>query len=61
MRWFSSQSSVVFDESNMRRSGRILGEGATVWEMAAASLHNNVFLGSEERHEGSVPLRLCLR
>ena len=29
-------------ESNKRRSGGILGEGGTVWEMAA-SLHSDVF------------------
>ena len=43
MRWLSSQSSAGFDEGNMRESGGILGEGSAVWEMAAASVHNDVF------------------
>ena len=35
----------------MRRSGGILGEGGAVWEMAAASLDDDVLLDLEERHE----------
>ena len=51
MRWLSSQSAVGFDERNKRRSGGISGDGGAVWEMAAASLHNDDFLDAEERHE----------
>ena len=45
---FSSPSSLGFDKRNKRRSGDIL---EAVCEMAAASLHNDVLLDSEERHE----------
>ena len=34
-----------------RRSGGILREGGTVWEMAATSLDNDALLNSEECHE----------
>ena len=47
----SSQIYFGSDRRNKRRSGVILGEGGTVWEMASASLHIGVFLDSEERHE----------
>ena len=40
-----------FDERNKRESGGILGEGRTVWEMATESVHNDVFLESEERYD----------
>ena len=39
------------NERDKRRSGGILGEGGTVWEIAARRLHNDVLLDSEERHE----------
>ena len=51
VRWFSSKSLVGFDERNKRRIGGLLGEGGTVWEMAATSLHSDVLLDSEECHE----------
>ena len=51
MRWLASQSSVEIGEGDEQRRGGILGEGRTVWEMAAASLHYNVLLDSEECHE----------
>ena len=47
----SLQSAVGFDERNKRKSGGILGEGGKVWEMAAASLYDDVLLDSEECHE----------
>ena len=46
---------VGFDERNKRKSGGILGEGGAVWKMAAASLHDDVLLDSEERHERAPP------
>ena len=53
LRWLWDEIAVGFDESNKRRSGGILGEGGTVWEMAATSLHNDVLLDFEECHEGA--------
>ena len=51
VRWLSSQSSGGFDEENKRESGGILEEGSAVWAMAAASVHNDVFIESEERYD----------
>ena len=39
------------DNRHERRSRRVLGEGRAEWEMAAASLHDDVLLNSEEPHE----------
>ena len=55
VRWLSSQSSARLGRRNDKRSGGIPGAVGTVWEMAAASLHNDVFLDPD------VPLRRCLR
>ena len=40
MRWLSSKGPYGFNKGIMKRSGGILVEGGTVWEMAAASLHD---------------------
>ena len=34
-----------------RRNRGVLGEGGTKWEMAAASLYDDVLLDTEESHE----------
>ena len=39
------------DNRHERRSRGVLGEGRAEWEMAAASLHDDVLLNSEEPHE----------
>ena len=39
------------DRRNTRRSGGNLGEGGTMREMAATSLHNDALLDSENCHE----------
>ena len=51
MRRIPPQCSFGFHESNKRRRSGVLGEGGTVWEMAATSLHNDVLLDSEKCHE----------
>ena len=64
MRWRSPKSSPGFDKRNKRRICGLLGEGGTVWEMAATSLHNGVFLDSEnvmsERPIALVPTMIGL-
>ena len=40
-----------FDKRNERRNCRVLREGGGEWQMAATSLHNDVLLDSQERHE----------
>ena len=47
----STQSSAGFGKRNKRRSGGELGEGGTVWELAATSLHNDVLLDSAKCHD----------
>ena len=42
---------VPLDLTNKRRNCRVDGEGGTEWQMAATSLHDDVPLDSEERHE----------
>ena len=39
------------DKRNKRRSGRVLGQGGTEWEVAATSLHSTVLLDPEECDE----------
>ena len=51
VRLHPSQSSAGFDTRNQRRSGGILGVGGAVWEMAAASVHGDLLLDSEECHD----------
>ena len=51
MRWHSLQGPGGFDKRNKRRSGGTLGEGGTMREMAAASLHDDRLLDSEKFHE----------
>ena len=46
-----TQISAGLSQRNKRKSGGILGEGGTVWEMAATSLHNAFLLDSNECHE----------
>ena len=38
-------------ETNKRRGGGIPGEGGTVWEMAATSLHNDVLFNPKKCNE----------
>ena len=40
-----------FVKGHKGRSGGVLGEGGTVWKMAAARLHNEVCLDYKERYE----------
>ena len=51
LRWFSSGSPAGLGERDEDRSDGIIGEGGTVWEMAATRLHNNVLFDSDECHE----------
>ena len=47
----STQKFPRFDKANERRNRGVLGEGGAEWKVAAASLHDDVLLDSEERHE----------
>ena len=51
MRRLRPKSLLGFDKRNKRRNRGDLGEGGTKWKMAAASLHNDVLLDTEECHE----------
>ena len=44
---FHPKLPLVWRERNKRRGGGVLGEGGTVSEMAATSLHNDLLLNSE--------------
>ena len=50
MRRLPPKSSPGFDKKRGRNSG-VLEEGGTKWKVAATSLHNDVFLDTEECHE----------
>ena len=40
-----------FDKRNKKRCGGVLGESGAVWQMAAASLHDDVLLDSVKCYE----------
>ena len=46
-----STRSLGLDNGNERSNCGILGESGAEWQMAATSVHNDVFLDSEECHE----------
>ena len=39
------------DKRNKRRNREVSGEGGAEWQMAATTLHDDIFLGPEECHE----------
>ena len=51
MRWMSPQSSARLHKGNWKLVCEVLQKNGTVWEMAAASLHDDVVPDSKERHE----------
>ena len=51
MRWLPPKSSLGFDKRNKKINRGVLGQGGAEWEMAAASLHDDVLLDTEECHE----------
>ena len=48
---FHPKSILGFDNGNERRNRGVPGEGGTKWKVAAASLHSEVLLETEECHE----------
>ena len=51
MRWPSPKHLFGFGKRNKRRNRGVFGESGAEWEMAAASLHNDVLSDSEECHQ----------
>ena len=51
MRRLPPERSLGLDKRNKRRNRGVSGKGETKWKMAAASLHDDVLLDTEECHE----------